>query len=322
MGVAVGSANGFVHDGVIYSTPDEFLDATLPFIRYGLAQGEPILAAPTAANAALLQRELGADAARVEWAEGAEYHKAVERLGIFERYIAAGVDRGAKRVRLLGEPVWPSDPADCGITEWQRYESYLNVALAPHPVWLICPYDATNLSEEIVASACQTHPHIGRGKQRQASDGYARPADFARMLDTAGSLPAPPAEATARRFDLTGGIDSLADLGRFVTEQAQAAGLGSEQISDARLAVNEVAGNAARHADGLVTVRTWSPAGEFVCELSDAGPGIGDRFAGYATPDFTKPGGWGLWIARRVCDTIEIRGSAEGTTVRLHARLD
>lgn len=313
--------NRLVHDGVVYSTPEQFLDAMLPFIRDGLAQAEPILAAPTPANAALLQRELGSDAARIEWAEAAEDHRAVQRLGIFERFIADRVDRGATRVRLLGEPVWPSDPADSGTTEWQRYESYLNVALAPYPAWLVCPYDATSLSQDIVASACQTHPHIGHGSQRRASGEYAKPDDFARELDESGPLPAPPPEAAERCFDLSARIDLLADLRRFVGEQARAAEAADEQVSDVELAANEIAGNGARHADGLVTVRTWSPPGEFVCELSDTGPGIGDRFAGYATPQPAKSGGWGLWIARRVCDTIEIRSSAAGTTVRLHARL-
>lgn len=313
--------NRLVHDGVTFSTPEQFLDATLPFIRDGLAQAEPILAALTPPNTALLQRKLGGDAARIEWAGGAQYHRAVQRLGIFERFIADRVDRGATRVRLLGEPVWPSDPADSGTAEWQRFESYLNVALASCPAWLVCPYDATNLSQDIVASACQTHPHIGHGRQRQASRGYAKPDDFARELDESGPLSAPPAEAVERCFDLSASIDLLADLRRFVSERARAAEATDEQVSDVELAANEIAGNAARHANGLVTVRTWSTPGEFVCELSDTGPGIGDRFAGYATPQPAKSGGWGLWIARRVCDTIEIRGSAAGTTVRLHARL-
>jgi hypothetical protein len=100
-----------VHDAFVYSSPEEFLSATLPFVREGLALQEPILAAPTSTNSALLQRELGEESAHVDWAENAEQHKPVERLAVFQRYIAEQVDRGATRIRFLGEPVWPADSA-------------------------------------------------------------------------------------------------------------------------------------------------------------------------------------------------------------------
>jgi anti-sigma regulatory factor (Ser/Thr protein kinase) len=286
----------------------------LPFVREGLALQEPVLAAPTSTNSALLQRELGEESARVDWAENAEQHKPVERLAVFQRYIAEQVDRGATRLRLLGEPVWPADSA-AGVAEWKRYESFLNVALARHPVWLVCPYDAGHLSEGIVADACRTHPTMGYGHERRASPDYVEPADFARLLDRAEKLPAPPPGAIERCFD------AAADVRRFVVDQARAAGLRAEKIEGAKLAASEVATNAFRHASSLARVRTWLLRHAFVCEVSDAGSGIENPFVGYVTPDPARGGGWGLSIARHVCDVVEVRAGPAGTTVRLHLNL-
>lgn len=311
---ARGAASGLVHDAFVYSSQDEFLAGALPFIREGIARGEPILAAPTTANVALLRRELGDDAGQVDWAAAPEEHKAVQRLGIFLGYIADQCRGGTNRVRLLGEPVWPAD-SEAGVAEWKRYESFLNVALAPHPVWLLCPYDARELSESIVADACRTHPTMGHGHGREESSDYLEPAAFSRRLDAQRQFPAPPPDAVERSFDDVG------EARRFVVEQARAAGVDAEKLGDVKLAVSEVATNVFRHATGRATVRTWARANAFVCEVSDTGPGISDPFVGYVVPDPPRPGGWGLAIARQVCEVVEIRASAVGTTVRLHGRL-
>lgn len=310
-GSAPPAGGEFVHDAFVYSSPEEFLAGSLPFIEEGIALDEPILAAPTRANERLLKEALGERARHVVWAEEADRHKPLGRLSIFVQWTEEQLERGATRVRLLGEPVWPEDSTG-GVAEWKRYESYLNVALAPYPIWLVCPYGAGELAEDIVADACRTHPVMGHGHERRVSPDYLEPVDFARLLDREVPLPEPPADAAEESFDAPDAVRG------FVVAQAELAGLDAEKIDDLKLAASEVAANAIRHAHSVASVRTWLEGGAFVCDVRDSGTGLDDPFAGYSLPEPSNGGGWGLPIARQVSDVVEIRDAPSGATVRLH----
>jgi anti-sigma regulatory factor (Ser/Thr protein kinase) len=303
-------SSGLVHDAFVYSSEDEFLAGSLPFLEEGVERGEPILAAPTHANARLLQERLGRRVGSVDWAENSESHRTVERLGLFLEFIQGHIDRGAARVRLLGEPCWP-ERGGPGVAEWKRYESFLNVALAPHRVWLVCPYDSSRLAPDIVEDARRTHPSMGFGESRADSPDYLDPIDFARRIDDV-RLPRPPAEAAEGYFR------TAADVRRFVREHGLPAGVEAERLEDAELAASEVAANVFRHAADVARIRAWTEDDRFVCEIDDTGRGIHDPFAGYELPEPTAPAGRGLPIARRLADVVEVRTIGTGTVVRLH----
>lgn len=308
--MAVVEKTGLIHDAFVYSSEEAFLDGTLPFLEEGIERGEPILAAPTRANARLLQERLGDRSEAVDWADDPESHRTVERLGIFLQYIDCHLTGGATRIRLLGEPCWP--PRDGpGVAEWKRYESFLNLALAPHPVWLVCPYDGTRLAADILEDACRTHPVVGHGTGRRPSLDYVEPKAFARRIDDV-QLPRPPPHAAEGYFATASAVR------RFVGHEARAAGLSGEQLQDAELATSEIASNVFRHAADVARVRTWTANGAFVCEVDDTGRGIEDPFAGYALAEPTGQGGRGLTIARRLADVVEIRTTPTGAVVRLH----
>jgi anti-sigma regulatory factor (Ser/Thr protein kinase) len=305
-------SSGLIHDAFVYASDEEFLAGTLPFLDEGIELGEPILAAPTHANAELLRGKLRRRAKGVDWAENAGAHRAVERLGIFLDYIGEHVSRGATRIRLLGEPCWPPE-GEPGTGEWKRYESFLNVALADHPVWLVCPYDRSRLAPDIVEDAHLTHPNFGHGESRTASADYLDPAAFARRIDDV-PLPRAPEDASERYFGNAGAVR------RFVVTEARAAGLAAERVNDAELAAGEVAANVFRHAADVARVRAWVASGSFVCDIDDTGRGIADPFAGYGIAERTALGGRGLTIARRLADVVEIRTTSTGALVRLHFR--
>lgn len=310
--MAVVAADRLVHDAFVYSSEAEFLAGTLPFITDGVGRGDPILAAPTHANGELLRRKLGDLAENVDWAESPESHRTVERLEIFLQYISDQLQRGARCIRVLGEPCWPAD-GGAGVAEWKRYESFLNVALAEYPVWLVCPYDKTRLSADVIDDAHRTHPNFGFGEERSASAGYTEPLDFARRLDTA-PLPRPPADATERYLTTVSAVRSL------VTQEAKVAGLVGAQVRDAELATSEVATNVFLHAAEVARVRTWSTKDAFVCEIDDTGRGIDDPFSGYRLPDEGSTSGRGLPLVRRLSDVAEIRKTPTGGVVRMHFR--
>ncbi len=301
---------GLVHDAFVYSSDEEFLAGALPFLEEGIDLREPILAAPTPANGKLLRARLGRRAKAVEWAESQDAHRTVERLGILLQFIDRQLNRGAARIRVFGEPCWPPRGGP-GVAEWKRYESFLNVALAEYPLWLVCPYDATQLSQDIIEDALLTHPAIGYGAGRTPSADYLDPLEFAQRIDDV-PLPRPPEDASERYFGHAGAVR------RFVADEARAAGLPEDRRNDAEIAAGEVAANVFRHAADVARVRSWTTSGTFVFDIDDTGQGIGDPFAGYVIAGPLAPGGRGLTIARRLADVVEIRTTPTGTLVRLH----
>ena len=57
--------------------------------------------------------------------------------------------------------------------------------------------------------------------------------------------------------------------------------------------------------------------------IADRGPGWDDPFAGYgpAHGEDLSRGGMGLWLARQLCDHVDIEHGDDGVRVRLTTRL-
>lgn len=113
---------------------------------------------------------------------------------------------------------------------------------------------------------------------------------------------------------------TLSAVRRLVAQRAAAAGMDSRRRHDLVLAVCEVATNSVRHADGRGILRVWQDGQVLVCEVADRGhpdrplPGRMPRTPG-------QHGGYGLWIAGRLCDHVETLSTDSGTVIRLHMRL-
>jgi hypothetical protein len=166
----------------VYSTVEEFLAATLPFVCEGLDADEPILVVTKARNLVPLREALNADAHRVAFADSSEWYcSPPAAMASYERHVHAQLGRGAGRVRVVGEPVWPRTSARA-IAEWTRYESLLNVAFATTHVSFVCPYDAGALPSRIVADARRTHPLLRDGPNIRPSPDYLDPELFVRDL--------------------------------------------------------------------------------------------------------------------------------------------
>jgi anti-sigma regulatory factor (Ser/Thr protein kinase) len=58
-----------------------------------------------------------------------------------------------------------------------------------------------------------------------------------------------------------------------------------------------------------------------VCEVSDTGAGLRDPLAGHLPAGRSTARGRGLWLARQLCDLLEVHSDPAGTTVRLHRTL-
>jgi CheY-like chemotaxis protein len=175
--------HGCRHEALVYSSPDELAAATLPFIREGLARDEQLLVVLREEGRAVLEQALGADAARIEFADAVPWYQSPEHA--FEQYtdyIDDRLARGAPRVRVVAEVIWPQSLAEADVAAWKRYEAGISAALAAVPVSFICTYHAQELPTGIVADAQRTHPVLRTAEGARPSARYAPPAAFIREL--------------------------------------------------------------------------------------------------------------------------------------------
>ncbi|MFJ6198330.1 ATP-binding protein [Micromonospora sp. NPDC092111] len=129
-------------------------------------------------------------------------------------------------------------------------------------------------------------------------------------------VPIEPSLLIAEAFDQA----QVTELRHSVTSCAHSAGLDGQRLDDFVLAVNELITNAVRHGGGRGWLRLWRHGGELVCEVSDHGHGISDqRLDDRSRPAPDTAGGWGLWLARELSDTMLVETGTAGTTVRISA---
>ena len=64
-------------------------------------------------------------------------------------------------------------------------------------------------------------------------------------------------------------------------------------------------------------MRLWCEDDHLLAEVEDRGL-IEEPLVGRLRPGISQEGGRGLWLANQLCDLVQIRSGAAGTTVRLH----
>jgi anti-sigma regulatory factor (Ser/Thr protein kinase) len=298
------------HRALIWRESADWLEPAAAFVRAGVRQEEPVLVGvcPPAADElrALLPAEplvsffdmpeLGRNPGRIipEMLEFADRHP-------------------GRRLRYLIQPFWPGR-SGAEAAEAVRHESLVGLALADRAATVLCVYEArrlAGLTGHAVWCAEHTHPVLVAGGQLTSSRRYAGPGTLPPACDP--PLSPPPASASWLTYS-----DDLRRVRKLVAACAEAAGLADNRITDLVLAASELAANTLRHAGGRGTVRVWSTTAEVICQVSDPGR-IGDPLAGRRRP-VSDSSGQGLWVVNQVCDLVELRSGAGGTTVRMHIR--
>lgn len=294
---------GFLHQALLYESAEDFVVSAAPFIREGLVAGDPVMVLARKELLEALGAELAEDIDRVDLVDTNEWHeRPYERLQDF-RERAETVPEG-RTLRALGEPLWQGSDAAC--RQWACFESVLNIAFAGRPLQAVCLYDSRALPDRVLDYAAQTHPlWFNRGVPTRNSR-YVEPADF-----VAGPGASPP--SCAEELPLEGG-----SLRARTRELAAEMGLERTRHDDLVLAVQEVVTNAELHGVAPVRARMWAAGPELVCRVEDVGSGIRDPLTGWLPPAQVGGGGWGLPIARQMCDAIEISEARPGTVVSLH----
>jgi anti-sigma regulatory factor (Ser/Thr protein kinase) len=214
-------------------------------------------------------------------------------------------------LRYLSQPFW-AGRSEAACAETVRHEALLGLALAGLTATVMCVYEArrlTGLTGLAVSCAEQTHPTLVSGGESRPSRRYAGPGAVPPPCDP--PLSPPPASAAWLTYS-----DDLRRVRKLVSACAHEAGLASGRITDLVLAASEIAANTLRHGGGLGTLRIWATADEVICQITDPGR-IDDPLAG-RRPPVSDSRGQGLWVVNQVCDLVELRSGAAGTTVRMH----
>lgn len=329
----------FRHQVCVYGSDEEFLAMALPFVEEGFRRDEPVLAATTSANLELLSEALGERAGRLDFAETAYFgRRPPQRVAAFERYWrhTSGSRTGARsQVRILAEPVW-AGRSRAEAAAWKQMESQLNTLLTDTDIWMVCPYDSRLAGPDVLADALRTHPERIDGSRVTASPDYLEPGRFRAQ---GPAVPAPePAPARAARLRWGEPAPGTAHLRGFVAQHAMALGLDLERAELLVLAVAEVArllahaaavsaptGTAGTDADGgePASIAIWGRPRSIAVELTQPGlrPADGvldDPVLGYRLPSLEGPRpGEGLWLARQISESVEVRVTDAGCTVRL-----
>ncbi|MGH3982275.1 MAG: anti-sigma factor RsbA family regulatory protein [Pseudonocardiaceae bacterium] len=303
------------HQGLLYGSEEEFLAATVPFIRDGLDRGDPIRVATTSRNTGWLQVALGADARHVAFCDSSQWYRhPVRTLAALHHTVQAAAP-GGQRLRMIEDPMCTARTRRES-KEWVRYESLVNAALARVNAALVCTYDTRLVESDVVAEVARTHPELVVDGGSWPSPSYVDPAVFNAESDKS-PLPDPPPSALRLKF---AGVGQLSTLRGFVISYVTWAGAAVHAAEQFVQAVDEVATNAINHGGGSGLLRVWTDPQQISCEVSDTGAGLRDPLAGRLPTGFTARGR-GLWLARQLCDLVELHSDPGGTTVRLHLTL-
>jgi anti-sigma regulatory factor (Ser/Thr protein kinase) len=308
------AGSGFSHDVLIHDSDDQLLDTVVPFLRAGMDAGESAVVCCTPSTTGLFQRELGQDP-RVAFLDyEATYSSPIGAIAAYQEIADNYVSAGAHHVRVIGEAT--SEGCVDDRVDWARYEAVVNRALAAYPLSAMCTYDRRALSPDVLAYGRLTHPTlVDRGRRMENPD-FVDPAEFLRHT---GRTRPEPEEAGDPDLEVAP-LRSLDDLRARIEACLLRTTHMSQEAADLLLAVNELATNALRHGEPPVSVRLWVSADRLVCTVADHGGGVGDPFAGYIWPGahgHMPVRGMGLWVARRLCDRLELVQGPTGFTVRL-----
>jgi anti-sigma regulatory factor (Ser/Thr protein kinase) len=295
---------GYRHDGFFYDDDAHLVRIAAPFLLDGLAAGHPVVIATTPRTAGILREAVGEHPLlHVLDRQEAYRSRTPAAITTFRRLAEEHAVDGA-RLRVVGEVDFGATERDW--LEWQRYESVINEALADWPLWGMCVFDTQRLPPPLLDSAVATHPALVRSDgAASVNPSFVDPATYLRNLPVADE----PLEATAPRLTAPD-VSDFTGLRHALAAELADTGGDPDLLEDFRLAVDEMVSNAVRHGRPPVGLRLWTAADRIVCTISDGGPGWDDAFAGYgpAHGEDLSRGGMGLWLARQLCDHVDISG--------------
>jgi anti-sigma regulatory factor (Ser/Thr protein kinase) len=306
-------ARGHVHALAVVDGPDQYLSTAAAFVEEGLRAGDLVVLSCEAETAERLCLEFGPrDTLLNEPRISLRGARGPDALGLTRRLLERATASGSGRLRILGTPAFGADRV--GWREGHRYESAVNALLIDAPLSALCVYDARLMPPAVVASAWETHPRVFTGDGMADSPQYRPPSRYLAELP----VPREPLEDGAPVY-VADAVPTLADLRHQLGAVLARWVPDPDHREDLHLAVSEIAANAFRHGTRPVSARVWAQHDRIVCTISDRGPGVADVVAGFqpAHGNDLSRGGMGLWLARKLWDSVDLLRRPDGFTVRM-----
>jgi AcrR family transcriptional regulator len=293
-----------VHEALVYSSDEEFLERVVPFLQDGLAASHPTSVVLTPNNGALLRKALGQDAQRISFADAsATYRRPAAAFAAYHRHLETELSRpDVERVRVIAEI--PLGLTSEEYAEWMRYESMFNRGFAGYPLWVVCGYDTRARPEQIVDDALRTHPIVSISGNRDTNAGYIETDEFVGRPVRREPERADGGGNPLSRLTVTKERD-LDQVDRVVAAAARAAGLAPSIVDDVTLAAAELARDALRDGDGKASVQVTRDGALWHCDVTE----------GESTE--STSGEFGLSIARLISERVELSSGAGAQTVRM-----
>ncbi len=293
------------HNAFVYSSPEEYVERSVAFLREGLEAGEGGIVAHTRPGLAAMREALGADAARVRFVNvETAYTRPARTLAAYHRVYADEL-RDVGSLRAVADVQLGPDKGEWD--EWVGYESVFNDAFSHLPAWVMCTYNANGLPDALLDGVWRTHTEVLAGEELADSGRFESPTALLQGLAGAPE-PLPDLRSIAFGADIEAFREHLAGA-------LHAEGAPEAKALDMLLAATEIATNALTHGGGVAAVRVGRAGGRFVCEIVDRGLGFDDPTAGYIPPH--RGVGTGLWIARQLTWRIEFFHAGRGFTARI-----
>jgi len=328
MSVSLGKIHrAYRHEALLYRGQQGFLDAVVPFILEGLQLGQPVMVAVIAPRIQALRDALGADADEVFFVDMAELGRNPARIipawrSFVELHNPVPHDPNSKDqgdlqltpIRGVGEPIW-TGRRRTEIVECQFHEALLNLAVAPDtPLWLLCPYDVDALDPDIIEEAQHSHPAIVEAEHYRGSTSYGGAYHVAAMFGR--ELPAP--VGPVRNLVVTG--NNGPEVAGWTRRWAEGSGLSSERSGRLAAAMRAISLACANRPGRSEILQMWQDGPALICQIHDIGhiqdPMIGRRDDGLETER-----GKAIRLANELCDLVQVRSGAAGTTIRVNTWL-
>jgi len=297
------------HEAFLWHDAADFAASMVPFLSEGLDADEPTMVAVLPEHAEWLKDGLGRRSDEIEFVDMRELGRNPARIiPAWQRFLDDQSGPG-RPVRGIGEPIWPGRRPE-ELLECQLHEALLNVAVDPElPFWLICPYDAEQLSPSVVEEAFRSHPVIVEAGSYQGSGRYAGRAHVDSMF--AAELTDVEGSARAAHFTET----DVSRLRRYLHLEFYVSGLPDDKADDLADVVHRLAVSSLRRGSSGGTVRVWNQPDAVVAEVVDD-TRVDDPLLGRRVP--LEEDHDALWLANQICDLVQLRSTDTGTAVRVH----
>jgi hypothetical protein len=297
------------HEAFLWHDAVDFTASMVPFLEEGLDVGEPMMVAVIPEHMRWLQDALGHRAQQIEFVDMSELGRNPARIiPAWQQFLDSHSGKG-RPVRGIGEPIWPGRRPE-ELLECQLHEALLNVAVDPElPFWLICPYDAEELSPAVVEEAYRSHPVIVEAGSYQGSARYLGRAHVDSMFSSELSELAEPVRTAHFTTQDVGRLTPYLKLEFYV------AGLAEERAADLAEVVHRLAVSSIHRGSSGGTVRLWNQPDAVVGEVVDDTV-VEDLLLGRRVP-FEEDHD-ALWVANQLCDLVQLRSTDAGTAVRVH----